>query len=97
MMFVFCSNSLIFTPECWKFILRDLDFKIFPKTRAIAASFFVLTLPTPKLLHLFKILLKTLRGGGRESAHLSLLPSPLLFFFEHQRKTIYVIISNIMR
>ena len=29
-MSVFCSNSLIFDPKCWKYILGGLDFKIFP-------------------------------------------------------------------
>lgn len=29
-MSVFCSNSLIFDPKCWKCILGGLDFKIFP-------------------------------------------------------------------
>ena len=31
MMSVFCSNTLIFAPECWKCILR---IQIFPETRA---------------------------------------------------------------
>ena len=30
MISVFCSNTLIFAAECWKFILRGPDFKIFP-------------------------------------------------------------------
>ena len=31
MMSVFCSNTLIFAPECWKCTLRDPDLKIFPE------------------------------------------------------------------
>ena len=31
MMFVFCSNTIIFTPECWKCTLRGPAFKIFPR------------------------------------------------------------------
>ena len=30
MLSVFCSNTLILAPECWKCILRCPDFKIFP-------------------------------------------------------------------
>ena len=30
MMSIFCSNTLIFAPECWKSTLRGPDFKIFP-------------------------------------------------------------------
>ena len=30
MLSVFCSNTLIFAPECWKCTLRYPDFKIFP-------------------------------------------------------------------
>ena len=30
MLSVFCSNTLIFAPECWKCTLRCPDFKIFP-------------------------------------------------------------------
>ena len=37
MMYVFCSNTLIFAPECWKCILRDADFKIFPETCTFGA------------------------------------------------------------
>ena len=66
MMYVFCSNTLIFAPECWKCILRDPDFKIFPETctfgarqSSFAASFFLLHLLQSFYL-LFKILLKTL-------------------------------------
>ena len=29
MMSVFCSKTIIVTPECWKSILRGPDFKIF--------------------------------------------------------------------
>ena len=29
-MSIFCSNTLIFAPECWKCTLRGPDFKIFP-------------------------------------------------------------------
>ena len=39
MMSVFCSNTLILTPECWKCILRGPDFKIFPETHAFDMSF----------------------------------------------------------
>ena len=28
--YVFCSNTLIFAPECWKCTLRCPDFKLFP-------------------------------------------------------------------
>jgi len=30
MMSVFCSNSLIFAPECWKRVVKGPDFTIFP-------------------------------------------------------------------
>ena len=36
-MSLFCSNTLIFTPECWKCILRSPDFKIFPETHTFSA------------------------------------------------------------
>ena len=36
MMSVFCSNTLILAPECWKCILRGPDFKIFPETHTFA-------------------------------------------------------------
>ena len=56
MMYVFCSNTLIFAPECWKCILRDPDFKIFPETCTFGArksclccEFFP-SPPAPKLL-----------------------------------------------
>ena len=61
-MSVFCSNTLIFAPECWKCILRGSDFKIFPETRAFAASFFHYP-STPNFCHLLKILLKTVGLG----------------------------------
>ena len=55
-MSVFCSNTLIFAPECWKCILRSPDFKIFPETHTFSAhksclcrKFFPSS-PTPKLL-----------------------------------------------
>ena len=31
MMSVFCSKTLIFAPECWKCIVRGLDFINFPE------------------------------------------------------------------
>ena len=34
MMSIFCSNTLIFAPECWKCTLRGPDFKIFPGAHA---------------------------------------------------------------
>ena len=30
MLSVFCSNTLLFAPECWKYTLRRPDFKILP-------------------------------------------------------------------
>ena len=30
-MSVFCSKTLIFAPECWKCILKGLDFVNFPQ------------------------------------------------------------------
>ena len=59
MMSVFCSNTLIFAPECWKCILVGPDFKNFPETQAFAGSFFPLHL-LQSFCHLLKILLKTL-------------------------------------
>ena len=49
-MSVFCSNTLIFAPECWKCILRGSDFKIFPETGAFAASFFSCSIYSKLLL-----------------------------------------------
>ena len=56
MMSVFCSDTLIFVPECCKSILRGPDFTIFPETWAFGAcklhlchEFFP-SPPTPKLL-----------------------------------------------
>ena len=56
MMSVFCSNTLIFTPECWKYILRGPVFKFFPEACAFSApksclcrTFFP-SPPIPKLL-----------------------------------------------
>ena len=43
-MSVFRSNTLIFAPEFWEYILRGSDFKIFPETRAFAVIFFILHL-----------------------------------------------------
>ena len=51
-MSVFCSNTLIFAPECWECILRGSDFKIFPETRAFAAIFFILHLLQTFATHL---------------------------------------------
>ena len=61
MMSVFCSNTLIFALECWKYILRGPDFKLrlFPETRAFAASFFLLHL-LQSFCHLYNNFLKTL-------------------------------------
>ena len=59
-MSVFSSNTLIFAPECWKCILRGPDFKIFPVTSNFGHW---QAAPLPRvffLLHLLKILLKTL-------------------------------------
>ena len=53
MMSVFCSNTLIFAPECWKCILGG------PETQAFAGSFFPLHL-LQSFCHVLKILLKTL-------------------------------------
>ena len=36
-MSVFCWNTLIFTPECWKYILRGPVFKFFPEACAFSA------------------------------------------------------------
>ena len=61
-MSVFCSNTLIFVPECRKCILRGSDFKIFPETGAFAARFFHVP-STQNFCHPLKILLKTLGLG----------------------------------
>ena len=58
MMSVFCSNTLIFAPECWKCTLRGPDFQIFPGgmppdplvTRSFSACKFFPSPPTAKLL-----------------------------------------------
>ena len=48
-MSVFCSNTLIFSPECWKCILRGSDFKIFLETREFFSfSFYSKLLPSIK-------------------------------------------------
>ena len=57
--YVFCSNTLIFAPKCWKCILRGPDFKIFPETCTFAARFFLLHI-LQSFCYLLKILLKTL-------------------------------------
>ena len=36
-MSVFCSNTRIFAPECWKWILRGPDYKIVPETHSFRA------------------------------------------------------------
>ena len=56
-MSVFCSNTLIFAPKCWKCILRGPDFKIFPETCTFAARFFLLHI-LQGFCYLLKILLK---------------------------------------
>ena len=63
-MSVFCSNTLIFAPECWECILRGSDFKIFPETRVFSAIFFhSQSTPNRGFCYPLKILLKTLGWG----------------------------------
>ena len=64
-MSAFCSKTLIFAPECWKCILKGLDFENFlwdmPLESLRNRCKFFWSLPYPKLLpHLLKTLLKTL-------------------------------------
>ena len=54
MMSVFCSNTLIFAPECWKCILRGLDFKIFPEACTFSARIYHVFAAHFFLLHLFQ-------------------------------------------
>ena len=71
MMSVFCSKTLILAPECWKCIVRVLDFKNFPRgwggggggvspwtALETGANFFHLHL-LQSFCHLLKTLLKT--------------------------------------
>ena len=71
MMSVVCWNTVIFAPECWKYILRGPVFKFFPEAFAFSArklhlcrTFFLLHL-LQSFYHLLKILLKTLYRSPR--------------------------------
>ena len=72
-MSVFCSNTLIFVPECWKCTLRGPDFKIFPRGMpwtppgnfqysqvAPVEQGFSFSAYSKSFCHLLKTLLKTL-------------------------------------
>ena len=54
MMSVFCSNTLIFAPECWKCILRGPVFNFFPRSLRLQCSQISSLLHVFFLLHLFQ-------------------------------------------
>ena len=65
MMSVFCSKTLIFAPECWKCILKGLDFENFLGDLPLEClrnrcEFFFHLFLIQIFCHLLKTLLKTL-------------------------------------
>ena len=66
-MSVFCSNTLIFAPECWKCILRSPDFKIFQKLAPLRQVFSFSTYSKA-----FATYLKSYQQGHHEMSGVSL-------------------------